>query len=385
MKSITMVLGILLAGTLVAGAQSNVVIESFGLPGQLTFDKVTNATQYRVEWSSAAGQAWTSFAAASASLDAIVSPGLGVATASVPMLYRVVATVPVPPPGMVLIPPGSFVMGNATNVFPSSEGYSDESPQHTVFISAFFMDVYMVTKDLWDEVKAYNGGNGYSYSNTGVGKATNHPVQTVDWYDVVKWCNARSERDGLTPVYYTDAVFTMVYKTGEVAPYANWSVNGYRLPTEAEWEKAARGGVADTRFPWTDYTNNISWAKANYIGTSEDYSYDISGGTYEYHPAFFTGGPPYTSPVGYFAPNGYGLYDMAGNVSEWCWDWYDEAYYTSSPGTDPRGPTEPLTYNRILRGGSWGSDAKIARVTCRNYGTPGYEDAGKGFRCAAGP
>ncbi len=283
-----------------------------------------------------------------------------------------------PPTGMALIPAGSFEMGNATNVFPSSEGYYNELPQHTVNVSAFYMDVYEVTKALWDEVKAFNGGNGYGYSNTGSGKATNHPVQTVNWYDVVKWCNARSQRDGLTPVYYTDAGFTTVYKTGEITPFANWAANGYRLPTEAEWEKAARGGAADTRFPWIDYTNKISWAKANYYGRSDWYSYDLDGGSGADHPTFATGGLPYTSPVGSFAPNGYGLYDMAGNVHEWCWDWYLDTYYASSPGADSRGPVSGS--HRVRRSSYWHSQARFCRVAYRNGYLPGSEDSNLGFR-----
>jgi formylglycine-generating enzyme required for sulfatase activity len=381
MKRLSAVLGVLLAGTLAARAQTSVVIESFEWPGQITFTKLSTATQYRVEWSSSAGTTWTSFAAAATSLDAIVSPGPGVVTAAVPMLYRVVATVPVN--NMALIPAGSFVMGNATNVFAESEGGSDELPQHTVYVSAFYMDPCEVTKALWDEVKAFNGGNGYSYSYTGGGKATNHPVHAVSWYDAVKWCNARSQRDALTPVYYTDAGFTTVYKTGGIDPYANWAANGYRLPTEAEWEKAARGGTADTRFPWTDFTNNISWAKANYYGHSREFSYDLDGDSGAYHPTFATGGEPYTSPVGYFGTNGYSLYDMAGNVMEWCWDWYDAGYYSSSPGTDPRGPVGAFS-QRVLRGGSWGSNASWARVADRWVAYPDSADYTFGFRCARG-
>lgn len=283
---------------------------------------------------------------------------------------------------MVLIPAGMFVMGNATNEFPASEGYSAELPQHMVYVSAFYMDIYEVTKALWDEVKAYNGGNGYGYWNIGDGKAPNHPVHSVNWFDMAKWCNARSERDGLTPVYYTDAGFTTVYKTGEIAPFADWSAGGYRLPTEAEWEKAARGGAADTRFPWTDYTNKISWAKANYYGLSNNYSFDLDGGSGAYHPTFATGDYPYTSPVGYFDPNGYGLYDMAGNVWEWCWDWYDSSYYASSPANDPRGPAGPLSY-RVRRGGSWYSFATGARVTSRPLVFfPDADEPVIGFRCA---
>jgi formylglycine-generating enzyme required for sulfatase activity len=281
---------------------------------------------------------------------------------------------------MALIPAGSFRMGNATNVFPAGEGSSTELPQHTVDVSAFYLDIYEVTKARWDEVKAYSASNGYTFSNAGTGKATNHPVHTVNWYDVVKWCNARSQQDGLTPVYYTDAGFSTVYRTGEVTPYPNWAANGYRLPTEAEWEKAARGGVADTRFPWTDYTNRISWAKANYYGWSSYFSYDLSGGDGAPHPTFATGGYPYTSPVGYFAPNGYGLYGMTGNVREWCWDWYGG--YGSSPVSDPRGAASGAY--RVLRGGSWYDYAGDARCAFRNYSGPDYEGDVIGFRCARG-
>ena len=288
---------------------------------------------------------------------------------------------PNPPAGMVLIPAGSFVMGNA---FPSDiYAQEDELPQHTVYVSAFYMDVYEVTKALWDEVKSHNGGNGYTYSNSGLGKATNHPVHTVNWYDVVKWCNARSERDGLPPVYYTDAGFTTVYKTGEVEPFANWAANGYRLPTEAEWEKAALGGAANTRFPWTDYTNKISHAKANYYAQSDFVDYDLSGGIGANHPTFATGETPYTSPVGYFAPNGYGLYDMAGNILERCWDWYESSYYGSSPGTDPRGPASGS--RRVSRGGDWSGGTIACRVAYRGRGNPTNAYTTLGFRAVLPP
>ena len=267
--------------------------------------------------------------------------------------YRVVK---LSPDGMVLIPAGSCSMGDG------SDGNAASLPVHTVYVSEFFMDRNEVTKALWDTVKAYNGGNGYSYENAGSGKAGTHPVHSVNWRDCVKWCNARSQREARTPCYYNDAGLTSVYKTGTNVPYVKWNANGYRLPTEAEWEKAARGGATGQRFLWG---NTISWAQANY------YAFPLSVGGYVYDvnatkggsPSFNDGVSPYTSPVGCFAPNGYGLHDMAGNVWEWCWDWY--ASYGSASQSDPQGPASGSA--RAFRGGSWQSDARDARCAQR-YG-----------------
>jgi formylglycine-generating enzyme len=278
---------------------------------------------------------------------------------------------PNPPCDMVLIPAGSFRMGNC---MVPGEGYSNELPLHTVHVSAFYMDRYEVTKALWDEVKVWNRGNGYSYENPGLGKAATHPVQTVSWRDCVKWCNARSQKEGRTPCYYNEAGLTTVYKAGTGTPYPQWDANGYRLPTEAEWEKAARGGASGHRFPWAN-VDTITHSQANYRSSSS-YAYDISP-TYGNHPTFNDGVYPYTSPVGYFAPNGYGLYDMAGNVWEWCWDWYSSTYYSSSPGTDPRGPATGSVH--VIRGGGWLTYA----VNCRAVARPdwlAYNSDFEGFR-----
>jgi formylglycine-generating enzyme required for sulfatase activity len=190
----------------------------------------------------------------------------------------------------------------------------------------------------------------------------------------------------LTPVYYTDAGLTQVYTNLEVTVYVNWAAKGYRLPTEAEWEKAARGGLSGQRFPWG---NIICETNANYYGCISGcgWSYDL--GPNGYNAAFATGGYPYTSPVGYFATNGYGLNDMAGNVFEWCWDWYAAPTYPpGSPylgGTAPRGPVGPLSF-RVLRGGHWVNYAVIARCADRWNGYP--NNAGDngviGFRCVRG-
>jgi formylglycine-generating enzyme required for sulfatase activity len=286
------------------------------------------------------------------------------------MFYRVRGVAQVTnsaPTGTALIPAGSFTMGD------NLDGEGDAIPI-TVTVSKFYMDTNLVSYSQWQPVYSWATNHGYGFLNAGAGKAANHPVQTVDWYDAVKWCNARSQQAGLTPVYYTDAGLTQVYTNGEVAAYVNWAVNGYRLPTEAEWEKAARGGLSGQRFPWG---NTISESQANYSGDTTDYSYDL--GPNGNNAAFATGAAPYTSPVGYFGPNGYGLYDMAGNVYEWCWDWYGTPY---AGGSDPRGPASGS--NRVLRGGSWNNVAYVARCAYRYVYVPSDAANLFGFRCVRG-
>lgn len=297
------------------------------------------------------------------------SPG----PASPRKFYRVVASSgagPALPPNMVLIPAGAFDMGDTFY-----EGFVWELPIHTVNVSAFYLDKYEVTKALWNQVQAWSLAHGYSYDNPGSGKGTNHPVHSLNWYDMVKWCNARSEMDGRKPCYYTDAALTQVYRTGQAAPYVDWNA-GFRLPTEAEWERADRGGVSGHRFPWSD-SDTISHSRANYYSDPSAYSYDVSP-TSGYHPAFADGVFPYTSPVGSFAPNAYGLYDMAGNVWEWCWDW--SGNYTTDPQTDPRGPASGSA--RVGRGGNWDYFPEHCRAAYRYGNSPDYIATNIGFRCA---
>ncbi len=274
------------------------------------------------------------------------------------------------PAGMTLIPSGSFMMGATTNV--GHEANSEELPQHAVNVSAFYMDTCEVTKAQWDAVRTWAATNGYGDLPAGGGMAANHPVQTVNWYDAVKWCNARGEREGLAACY---TVSGEVYRAGEVVPACDFRARGYRLPTEAEWEKAARGGAANRRFPWGD-TSTIQHARANYF-SSATYTYDTSP-TRGYHPIYGAGSLPYTSPAASFAPNGYGLYGMAGNVSEWCWDWYLYPYYGSSPGTDPVGAESGTSH--VLRGGSWYNYVLFCRVAARSGYFPATRYDYIGFR-----
>jgi formylglycine-generating enzyme len=286
---------------------------------------------------------------------------------------------PNPPSGMAFIPAGSFTMGDA------SDGDSLALPLHTAYVSAFYMDRYDVTKALWDDVYNWAITHGYSFDNPGCwsgqvnySKGLNHPVYMINWYDMVKWCNARSEKEGRAPAYYTSAAQTAVYRTGQVDVQNDWVKwnSGYRLPTETEWEKAARGGNGK-RFPSGD---TITHSQANYVAFPGNYAYDVSP-TAGPHPTFNDGVYPYTNPVAYFAPNGYGLYDMAGNVWQWCWDWYGS--YGSASQTDPRGPSSGS--NRVYRGGSWNDYAILCRAADRSYFTPDHWNNWIGFRSVLPP
>ena len=272
--------------------------------------------------------------------------------------------------GFALVSAGPFKMGDAL------DGLID-APVRMVNVSAFYMGKTEVTLSQWQAVYFWAKDNGYSDLYSGSGKAPDHPVHTVNWYEVVKWCNAKSQQAGLTPVYYTDDAHTMIYKTGNVdvtSSQVKWTANGYRLPTEAEWEKAARGGLIGQRF---SRGNMINQNVANYHGRTA-VPYDL--GPNGFHQRYEVGGPPYTSPVGSFAANGYGLHDMEGNVWEWCWDWFG-AYESGAP-SDPKGAT--LGSVRGLRGSGWNDDASYCRAAFRYYGRTTLEYGNVGFRLLRG-
>ena len=220
---------------------------------------------------------------------------------------------------MVFIPAGEFLMG-------SDEGEDNEKPVHTVYVDAFYMDVYEVTNAQFQKFLEAKGAKRIHWSLEHSG--FNHPNNPVI---------------GAGP---------------SAMDYCQWA--GKRLPTEAEWEKAARGGLEGKKYPWGDEPPDETKTNFNrHVG----------------HP----------TPVGSYPPNRYGLHDMAGNVSEWCDDWYRQDYYQNSPKRNPKGPDSGFHGWRVVRGGYWQAIAKNLRVSTRRGDYPGPVRAGGysfGFRCA---
>ena len=252
------------------------------------------------------------------------------------------------PLGMAPIPAGSFQMGD--------DRVGGATPVHTVTVSAFAMDKWEVSIELWESVRAWGNARGFDLP-AGGSFGAQHPVQSVNWFDVVKWCNARSEKEERVPAYYVDAAMTQVYRSGEKNPAGvKWDA-GFRLPTEAEWEKAARGGREGDLYIWNN--TNIIYLSANY---------DDSGIVR-------------TTPVGSYNQNGYGLYDMAGNVSEWCWDWYGE--FLSIAQNNPRGLV--FGTERIQRGGGWENSQQKIQVASRSLDYPDKIQRYRGFRSVLPP
>lgn len=350
------------------------VITDFSPGNALAWTNTVNTNAlYSVEWASSADGPWYRTFQGLQSRDGHSNTSFTVAT---PMFYRVVMTTNAPPAGMVWIHSGESAQGQPGTAI----------PVHTNFVSGFWMDATEVTKELWDEVYDWAITNGFEFSNAGQSLTNTHPVRSINWYDAVKWCNARSIKDGLLPVYRVPDESLPLgdlwypYKTNEVAlinTNVNWAYNGYRLPTEAEWEKAARGGRQGRRFPWGGYT--ITHGQANYYATNSTV-FDLSP-TQGYHPdSGLTS--IHTLPVGLFAPNAFGLYDMAGNVREWCWDYHATPYHGGG-AVDPQGPDTGL--QRIVRGGSWASGASGLQCAFRFDNDPGFVGTDVGFRCVRRP
>ena len=240
---------------------------------------------------------------------------------------------------MILIPAGSFEMGDHFD-----EGSKDgrELPVHTVELDAFYMDVYEVTVG---QFRDFVNQSGYKYRG--------------NWDSVAK--------------YSPGDEYPMVYVTwNDATAYAKWA--GKRLPTEAEWEYAARGGLVGKRYFWGDEKPDGS--QCNFADKNTPTDFTWADRTVD-------DGYEYTAPVGSFIANGYGLYDMAGNVWELCQDWYGKDYYSSSPTKNPLGPGS-RSYYRVLRGGDWHNSASYLRVAGRLNLTPSDRGSYYGFRCVSG-
>ena len=258
----------------------------------------------------------------------------------------------------VLIPAGSFQMG-------SNEGNDANKPVHEVTITKpFYMGKYEVTQAEYEKYCSYRE----SYSPwPDYGDGDNYPAYFVSWYDAIVYCNKRSRAEGLTPCYSIDDS-TVPEEWGTVpssedatwdSVICNWNANGYRLPTEAEWEYAARAG--------DNTVDSLTYSGTSEVNKLGDYAWydDNSDNT--------------THVVGTKKANAYGLYDMSGNVKEWCWNWHTIIYNTETEGgSDPTGASDGSL--RVNRGGSWNIGSNLCAVSYRGYSDPYDRSNGRGFR-----
>jgi len=243
-------------------------------------------------------------------------------------------------PEMVFIEGGSFYMGN------DYSGALDEKPEHKVTISDFYISKYEVTFDMFDN---FCRSTGFDMANDGGYGRGQNPVINVSWIGAVMYCNWLSTRFGFDKVYDLE-----VDSAGTSVRGVNWDANGYRLPTEAEWEYVAKGG-----------------------SKSEGYAYAGSNNIKEV--AWFSetsGNKPHE--VGALKANELGVYDMMGNAWEWCWDFYDPSYYSKSEESNPRGPERGG--NRVYRGGNFESKMEFMRISRRFSLSPNLNTGLVGIR-----
>jgi formylglycine-generating enzyme required for sulfatase activity len=341
----------------------------------------------------------------------VVSAGLA-AVVAVPRLDRSPAVPPsnadpprtasaVPPPAaatppsavpagakLVLIPAGEFVMGSPDS---DKHAYDDEKPQHKVRITRpFYLGATEVTVGQFRKLvestglrtEAETDGKGgygwnkakrtwekdpkYTWRNPGFAQTDDDPVVIVSWNDAIAYCNKLSLKEGLTPFYRV---------VGARVEVPDWAATGYRLPTEAEWEYACRAGTT------TRYESGGDPETLARVGNLADGTFKAKYPTWSHPTIAARDGYVYTAPVGRFRPNAFGLYDMHGNVWEWCWDGYAADYYKGSPGADPSGPSRAA--ERVMRGGSWcNNPPQDGRAANRRRSTPGNRTDGVGFRVA---
>lgn len=261
------------------------------------------------------------------------------------------------PEGFVVIPSGTFKMG-------SSAGYDYNKPVHSVIITKdFYMSKYEVTQAEYEKYCSY----GENSPSSTYGDGENYPAYYVRWYDALVYCNNRSIAEGLTPCYSISGsinpsdwgtVPTTSNNTWD-AVVCDWNANGYRLPTEAEWEYAARAG--------DNTVSSLTYSGTNDVDKLGDYAW------------YYRNSSDKTYVVGTKLPNAFGLYDMNGNVWEWCWNWYTSSYnITTEGGSDPTGAISG--YERALRGGSYYFLSEYCTVSYRDGEKPYSHLSDIGFR-----
>ncbi|MBF0429637.1 MAG: SUMF1/EgtB/PvdO family nonheme iron enzyme [Fibrobacteria bacterium] len=276
-------------------------------------------------------------------------------------------------PGMKQIPGGQFDMGQ-----PDISFGIDEQPVHSVTMFSFWMDSTEVTQGNYSSLMSntYSSFSAPAWSNTS-GKGNSYPAYIVNWYDAVLYCNARSLRDGLDTVYSYTSITGVPGNDCVIAGLTiTLSKNGYHLPTEAQWEYAAKAGSTTDLYWGKDYNPYpVSKADSTEIGLYAVWSgnsHSLGSGNAGFG----------THLVASKLPNSYGLYDMSGNVFEWCNDWYDVNYYGVSTNTEPQGPSHSSDGRRVLRGGSWDYNATNLRSAFRGRIAPDVEFINLGFRVA---
>jgi formylglycine-generating enzyme required for sulfatase activity len=262
------------------------------------------------------------------------------------------------PDGMALVPGGTFVMG-------TSAGAGFEGPPHRVTIAAFFLDRSEVTNDAF--ARFVRATRHVTTAERDGESSVFVPLRHA--WSVIPGATWRHPEGPASTIDFRGAHPVVHVSWGDASAYCAWA--GGRLPTEAEWERAARGGVDGARFPWDDADDGTVAHANTWQGRFPDRDLGTDG---------FRG----TAPVGHFAPNAYGLFDMAGNVWEWTADWFDPRAYEGADGAiDPRGPDRGT--ERVIRGGSWLCSATHCigyRAAARGKARPGEGTNHIGFRCA---